>query len=243
MKSNPIRFQLLEPNKPSKIDGLFDLDTFNLIKDKVLSIKLGEDNYHKYHTTLGRWEHHIDFDDEIESVILKRAKEIIGREDIIKSYYFISRYQKKDGVIPNLWPHMDQYACQITLDVCIEKKDLDWGLIVDGQLFEEKENSAICFYGQQQVHERPKYPTDSEDSYITLLFLHFVTPDHWYAKSKNDEEIMENFKKYALDGDVRYYLKTGIISKPDLPDGQDMCSCHSAYNTEAVVMKRVAKKE
>lgn len=243
MKSNPIRFQLSKPNRPSKIDGLFDLSIFNSIKDKVLSVGLGTDDYHKYHTTLGRWEHSIEFDEELEAKILQRAKEVIGRDDIQKSYYFISRYQKQNGVIPNLWPHMDQYACQITLDVCIEKNNLDWGLVIDGEFFDEQENSAVCFYGQQQIHERPKYPTDNEESYITLLFLHFVTPDHWYAQSKNDEEIMENFKKYALDGDVRYYLKTGIISKPDLPDGQEMCNCHSSYNTEAVVMKRMGNSK
>jgi hypothetical protein len=241
MISNPIRFDLSSPNRPSKIDGLFDIPTFDLIKQKVISIGLGTDSYHKYHTTLGRWEAGIEFDQEIENKILNRAKEIIGRDDIQKAYYFISRYQKKDGVVPNLWPHMDQYACQITIDVCIEKNNLEWGLIVNDELFEEKENSAIVFYGQQQVHSRPSYPTDNEDSYITLLFLHFVTPDHWFAQSKTEKEVEDNFKKYALDGDVRYYLKTGIISKPNLPKGQEMCDCHSSYDTEAVVMKRIGK--
>ena len=241
MKSNPIRFQLIEPNRPSKIDGLFDLKTFNLIRDKVLSVGLGVDEYHKYHTTLGRWDSGIEFNQEIEKIILDKAKEITGRNDIQKSYYFIARYQKKDEVIPNLWPHMDQYACQITIDLCIEKNNLDWGLLVDGEFFKEEENSAVCFYGQQQVHGRPEYPTSDENSFITLLFLHFVTPDHWFAQSKNDEEIVKNFKKYALDGDVRYYLKTGTISKPDLPKGQEMCDCHNSYDTEAVVMKRVNK--
>ena len=237
---NPIKFQLSEPNKPSKIDGLFDLYTFNLIKNKVLSIGLGVDNNHKYHTTLGRWESVINFDDNIENIILNKAKQIVDRDDIQKAYYFISRYQKKDGVVPNLWPHMDQYACQITIDVCIEKNNLEWGLTVDGTTYTEEENSAVVFYGQQQVHGRPEYPTDNEDSYITLLFLHFVTPDHWFAQSKNEKEIEENFKKYALDGDVRYYLKTGTISKPEVSRDQ-MCDCHSSYDTEAVIMKRLNK--
>jgi len=238
MNQDPIRFKLSQPNKPSKIDGLFDVETFNLIKKEVLSIGLGLDDNHKYHTTLGRWESGISFSDDLENVILKKAKEVINNNDIQKAYYFISRYQKKDGVIPNLWPHMDQYACQITIDLCIEKNNLEWGLLVDGEFFEEEENSAVIFYGQQQVHGRPAYPTDDEDSYITLLFLHFVTPDHWFAQSKTEEEIMQNFKKYALDGDVRYYLKTGTISKPDIPKEQ-MCDCHSSYETDAVVMKRL----
>jgi hypothetical protein len=243
MNTNPIRFELSQPNRTSKIDGLFDSSVFNLIKEKVLKIGLGEDDYHKYHTTLGRWDSPIEFDDDLEKKILNRAKEIVGRDDIQKSYYFIARYQKKNGVIPNLWPHMDQYACQITIDVCIEKNNLNWGLLVDDELFEENENSAICFYGQQQVHGRPIYPTENEDAYITLLFLHFVTPDHWFAQSKNEEELLNNFKKYALDGDVRYYLKTGTISKPDLPAGQDMCDCHSSYDTEAAIMKRINIKK
>ena len=241
MESNSIKFKLVKPNSPSKIDGLFDQDIFDEIKKEILSIGLGVDNFHKYHTTLGRWDATISFNVDLEKKILNKAKEVIGRDDIQKSYYFIARYQKQNGNIPNLWPHMDQYACQITLDVCIEKKDLDWGLIIDGQHFDEKENSAVCFYGQQQIHERPKYPVDNEESYITLLFLHFVTPDHWYAYSKNDQEIEQNFKKYALDGDVRYYLKTGRISKPNLPKGQEMCDCHSSYDTERAVMKRLGK--
>lgn len=237
---NLLKFKLSEPNKPSKIDGLFDPVDFKLIKDYVLSIGLGIDEKHKYHTTLGRWESLIFFDEYIENLILKKAKKIIGNNNIQKAYYFISRYQKKDGIVPNLWPHMDQYACQITIDVCIEKNNLDWGLIVDDRLYTEEENSAVVFYGQQQVHGRPEYPTDDEDSYITLLFLHFVTPDHWFAQSKNEKEIEENFKKYALDGDMRYYLKTGTISKPNVPKEQ-MCDCHSSYDTEAVIMKRLDK--
>ena len=51
MNQDPIRFKLSQPNKPSKIDGLFDVETFNLIKKEVLSIGLGLDDNHKYHTT------------------------------------------------------------------------------------------------------------------------------------------------------------------------------------------------
>ena len=39
---------------------------------------------------------------------------------------------------------------------------------------------------------------------------------------------------------MRYYLKTGTISKPNVPKEQ-MCDCHSSYDTEAVIMKRLDK--
>ena len=54
---------------------------------------------------------------------------------------------------------------------------------------------------------------------------------------------MSNFKKYALDGDIRYFYQTGNISKPNLPENQKMCDCHKSYNTDEVVLKRVKDAE
>jgi hypothetical protein len=243
MAQNAIRFELPLAKDPFKVSKIFDKNIFENIKKQVLEIGLGPDSHHPYHTTLGRWESGIQFDEKTESEILKRAREVYGNDDIEKAYYFISRYQKINGNIPNLWEHMDQYACQMTIDLCVDKNNLDWGLLVNGQLFEEEENSAICFFGQQQAHGRPEYPTDNEESYITLLFLHFVTKDHWFYTSKTEEERMSNFKKYALDGDIRYFYQTGNISKPNLPENQKMCDCHKSYNTDEVVLKRVRDAE
>jgi len=204
---------------------LFEDDVFQRIKKRFLEIGFGPGSEHFYHTTPGRWEGSIAFDNDINEIVLKRAREIFNEPDLVHTYDYCVRYQKQGVGVPHLWRHMDQNGCQYTIDVCIEKKDLDWGITIDGKTYDEKENQAVAFFGQQQDHSRPKYPTDNEDSYISLVFFHFVKPGHWLITEGSSK-----FPEYGLDGDIRFYEQHGFVSEPETPV-ENRCPCHDYTGT------------
>lgn len=241
-----IIFPLPEVKDAFRVEKVFSDEMFLRVKQKIQSISWGPNSDYFYHTSMGRWESGIEFDKDIEEEMLNIGRRLYGNDSLIKTYYYVVRYQKQNGNIPHLHKHMDQNGCEQTVDICIEKNGVDWGIEVDGVLFPEEENSAVCFYGQQQVHSRPEYPKEAtEDDYLTVLFLHFVRPEHWFAGIINGthEEKMEAFGKYSTDGDVRYFLHTGEVSQPNLPDGQERCQCHNYWGVPNTVKEILGEEE
>lgn len=172
-------------------------------------------NKNPYHTVTGRWSVEVELPSEVIEHIEKVAKSSWERQDLKLKFIWEARYQQYQGITPYLWEHMDQPGTQYTMDICLESKGISsWGLIVDGERFEESENSAVFFMGQQQAHSRPPYPVDDPDAYVVLMFALFVSPEHWmYDIDVNDpnqfELLEENMLKYKLDGDIRYYEYSG----------------------------------
>jgi hypothetical protein len=241
-----IKFPLPEIKEAFMAKKVFSDEMFFRVKKTIQDIDWGPGSNSFYHTSMGRWESGISFDQDIEDAMLKIGKDLYDNQDLVKTYYYVVRYQKQNGNVPHLHKHMDQNGCEQTVDICIEKNGVDWGIEVDGVLFPEEENSAVCFYGQQQVHSRPEYPADAtEEDYLTVLFLHFVRPEHWFAKilDSSHEEKMETFGRYATDGDVRYFLHTGEVSQPKLPEGQERCECHNYWGVPDTVKDILGEEE
>ena len=69
------------------------------------------------------------------------------------------------------------------------------------------------------MHWRPPYPTRDENAYVTLLFMQFAKPDHWFFTEK------DGFNKYGHFGDFRFREKMGYWSQPDTSDGRPICPC------------------
>lgn len=241
-----IKFPLPEVKPAFSVDNVFEPEVFERIKKVIRGIDWGPGSNTFYHTSMGRWESPIAFEPDLEEIMLNVGRKLYGNDELIKTYYYTVRYQKQNGNIPHLHKHMDQNGCEQTVDICIEQEGVNWGIEVDGVVFPEKENSAVCFYGQQQVHSRPEYPADaSEDDYLTVLFLHFVRPEHWFADIINatGDERWDTFGKYASDGDLRYFLHTGEISQPQLPEGQQRCECHNYWGVSNVVQDILGEEE
>ena len=241
-----IRFPLPAVKDAFSVQNVFDKKIFERIQQTIKDIKWGPGSNAFYHTSMGRWESLVSFDNDIEELMLKKGRELYQNEELVKTYYYAVRYQKQNGNIPHLHKHMDQSGCEQTVDICIEKNGVDWGIEVEGVLFPEEENSAVCFYGQQQVHSRPEYPKDAtEDDYLTVLFLHFVRPDHWACptNSLSQMERGQAAANYRSDGDVRYFLRTGELSQPSLPEGQKRCECHNYWDVSDVVKDILGEEE
>jgi hypothetical protein len=241
--SQNISFPLPEIKPAFMVEDMFDPEMFQRIKERMSKINWGPGSESFYHTSMGRWESGISFDPDIEEFMLEKARELFGNKDLRQTYFYTVRYQKQNGNIPHLHKHMDQNGCEQTIDICIEQKGINWGIEVDGVVFPEKENSAICFYGQQQVHSRPEFPKDaSEDDYLVVLFLHYVRPEHWWIKAFDEggiEKVRSEMGKYSLDGDIRFYEHTGYISQPELPEGQERCECHNYWSVPDAVKKAI----
>lgn len=220
-----VNFELPEPLVPNpyKLQNFFPEDMFKRVVQTINASGMGPGGHLKYHTMIGRWDAGVSFDKEIEDFCISRAREIFNDDTLEKAYFFACRYQIQNGCIPNLWEHTDQNGTQTTIDVAIENT-ANWNLIVEREEFTQEPNSAMIFAGQQHMHARPPYPSDDENVYTTVLFLHFTQPSHWIQKEKN------GLHKYGSDGDVRYFNRNRFVPMPDPPFEQPICPCHDYGN-------------
>jgi hypothetical protein len=200
--------------------NFFPEDLFDAVKNQVLSKNLGPHGNYFYHTVAGRWLTEIHFDQETEKRILEIAQDVFQDKEIKRAGFHTARYQMQNGIKPQLWKHYDQSACEYSLDVCVDKT-LDWQLVVDDVIFEETPNSCVVFSGNNNMHWRTPYPSNNEDDYVTLLFMQFAKPDHWFFV----EGGKAGFDKYGHLADYKYRQVTGEWAQPDYSDGRPICSC------------------
>lgn len=226
-----IKWPLPEGRPTMFLDSVFTEEILKQVKDTIENnVVWGpgsetKENAATYHPILGRWQTEVKFPDTVWEYLENLGREKWDIKDLRLKTIWISRYQQYQGITPYIWTHMDQPATQYTADICIESPGVpSWGLLVDGERFEERSNSGILFMGQQQVHSRPPYPVDDEEAYVVVLFANYATPDHWvydidcYSEEGN-KKYAEGMEKYKLDGDIRYYEHTGIVPHFDnLPE-------------------------
>ena len=201
------------------IVDFFPQELFEKVKAQVLALNMGPGGPHFYHTVAGRWLTEIHFDAETEAQILEIAKKTFGEEDIKRAGFHTGRYQIQNGIKPQLWKHYDQSACQFSLDICIEKT-IDWQLVVEDEVFNEKPNSCVVFSGNDNMHWRTPYPSDDENDYVTLMFMQFAKPDHWFFT-----EGVEGFNRHGHKADYKFREKMGYWSQPDYSNERPICAC------------------
>lgn len=213
-----ILFELPEVlSEPKIVENFFTEEMLSRVKSSIVNTKIGTDQSY-FHTMQARWLELIGFDSDIEEFIIKKARIIFNDEFLEKSYFFAAKYQRKDGCTPHLWEHLDTNGTQTTIDITIENT-ANWGIVVEGEYFEQKPNNAIVFCGQQHLHSRPPYPTNNETLFTTVLFLHFTHPEHWVQKDKS------KINTYASDGYIRFFNRNRYFPLPDGPINQPVCEC------------------
>jgi len=205
---------------PQSIKNFLPEDVFNTVKNAVLDKKMGPGGDHFYHTVAGRWLTEIWFDQDTENAILEIAKKVFNDDSIKRAGFHTARYQKQNGIKPQLWKHYDQSACQYSLDLCIDT-NIDWTIFIDGQEFDEEPNSCVVFSGNDHMHWRPEYPTEDENGYVTLLFMQFARPDHWFFT----EGVQQGFDKNSMKSDIKFRKEMGYWSQPDYSNGRPICPC------------------
>lgn len=182
-------------------DNIFSDTDFSMIKSYVLKhIESSSDfNYTKIY---GRYWNTVDFNDDINNLLIKTARSGFGVDDLEIVYTQCVKYQIKDGVIPSLGNHIDDFYATHTLNIIIDST-LDWPLTVEGVDFPSLTNSAVFLKGDEDFHYRPKYPSFSEDDYVIAIFVNFA-PDN--------SEIMKQSRKFkSLPEDVQKIMKLKMV--------------------------------
>lgn len=115
------------------------------------------------------------------NIILPKARAIFNSKTLLPSYALFSHYE---GDKSFLMVHKDDNACTYTLDLCVYYKT-PWPLVIEGISYSLKENEALAFYGEDQLHWRPDFP-DRDNNNHGAIFFHFVEPDHWFFTKGSD---------------------------------------------------------
>jgi hypothetical protein len=243
-----IKWPLPKPVEPFKINNVLTKKSFLSLKKLLNTSDWGPESDSKYHTMSGRWALNPEIPKEIEQELLLIARDSWNEPDLEQNFIFAVRYQKQGDIVPYLWEHLDDTSSQYMIDLCVEKYNLDnWGLIVENTIFLEEENSAIFFNGQQHIHSRPKYPTESEDAYQIVFFAVYTKPGDWAHNSSSSytskEEFIEIAKNYVFDADIRFYEATGHpMIFNDKPVGNTECQdCQECYVTDPKILSKIFK--
>jgi len=227
--SPSILFPLPEVPPPVAVENALPDRLFKEVQNQLKQVNWGPGSDSTYHSITSRWTTNISFSEEITNALLEVAKKSFQDPDLKHEFNYAARYQIHEGNIPYLWTHMDQNAGNHTIDLCVIKNQLDdWGLYVDGTLFSEEENKAICMSGSQQVHARPPYPTDNPEAYIVVLFSVFSKASHWWRELDGTQEKFDtSIEKYRWDGDIRYFEYAGNAPFFDnIPEQNKKCKAY-----------------
>lgn len=180
--------------------SFFDDETFNKVRNAVLE-KINDEDGLAYGKDCTREYRIAFFPTEIQSLLLSRAKEETSDDSLEIIYNQIVKYQIKDGIIPELRKHRDVAVGEWVMDIVIDCT-VDWPLIIEDQSFSNITNSVTFIKGEEELHWRPDFPSENEEDYVLLLFVHLAKKDSQYAKASRTllamgEERVNSFLRSA----------------------------------------------
>jgi hypothetical protein len=158
---------------PEIVNEMFSKEDFSSFKNIFKNYKTFhfDDWYSRY--TLSD-EFSPDFKKYVSLATL-RAREIFNSPTLLPTYSLFAHYE---GPNAKLNKHLDDNACTYTLDMCVYRKT-PWDLWVSGKPYDIEPNSALAYFGNDQLHWRGEFP-DKENNHLAMVFFHFAEPDHWY---------------------------------------------------------------
>ena len=171
-------------------------DHDNFIVDNIFTDQEINDIYKNIETletqtvgVLGQTAYHGEFPDHIISKIEKTMNAVLTYPVKLTEYSF-ARYSNKSGYSPKLFPHYDSVfdAPRITLDVQL-KSNFNWDLFVEGKQFSLKDNQALVFSGNTQIHWRENQKILDGET-LDMVFCHF---------SSTKYPILENNHKATME--------------------------------------------
>ena len=188
-------------------DKFFDTDTFKILKNFVFSAIKDEDTV-EYGEEFKRYYKIVFLPDELNGMILDRARKETGDDSLEIIYSQVVRYQIKDDNIPELRNHKDVVTGEWVMDIVIDAT-VDWPLIIENQSFSNTPNTVIFIKGEDDYHSRPDFPSKDQEDYVLLLFVHLANKDsHYYRIGKQifsmKEETLASFLKTMKPSWVRY---------------------------------------
>lgn len=158
----------------------FDNKTFNKIKESVME-KINDQYGLSYGKDCTREYRIVFLSDEVQNILLEKAKKETGDDSLQVIYNQIVRYKIKDGVSPKLQKHKDAAVGEWVMDIVLDCT-VDWPLIIEGESFSNTTNSVTFICGEEEMHWRPDFPSENEEDYVLLLFVHLGNKDSKYAE-------------------------------------------------------------
>lgn len=161
---------------PIVIKNYFAENKYNNILKYINSI---DRNRWAYEYESHRYTYQSNYFNTLSILEMDRAREIFKSNTLLYTYSLLALYNDD---MSNLKKHKDDNACTYTIDVCLYNKS-PWPLIIEDKEYLLYNNEAVCFYGEDQWHERPVFEKDNK---VLMLFMHFAEPDHIYFKDPRD---------------------------------------------------------
>jgi len=119
---------------------------------------------------------HKELDNAFISLI-PLARKTFNSKTLLPTYALFAHYEGFDPA-PSLYKHKDDNACTYTIDLCLYQND-SWDLWVEDRPYTLKENEALAYYGNDQLHWREGFPNPGKQ-HVAMIFFHFAEPDHWW---------------------------------------------------------------
>jgi len=166
----------------------FDSETFNKVKTSVLE-KINDETGVSYGKDCTRYYRVAFFPEEVQNILLSKAKKETDDDSLEIIYSQIVKYQIKDGISPELRKHKDVANGEWVMDIVIDAT-VDWPLVIENESFSNIPNSVIFIRGEEESHWRPDFPSKNEEDYVLLLFVHLANKDSKYAKISREISAM-----------------------------------------------------
>lgn len=164
---------------PIVIKNYFNENKLNKIIQSINSMDIDHWTYDREYR---RYRNAHPYINKLTMLELDRARQIFGNNELLPTYSLFCLYNENNSF---LGEHKDSNACTYTIDICLYAKK-PWDLYIEGVPYTSESNSAICFYGEDQLHWRD---TIEEDNSVLMMFLHFADRDHWWFQANNVEAI------------------------------------------------------
>jgi len=182
-------------------ENLFEEKEFNDLKSFILSqIDSFED--FRYAKAYGRYYQGVHFEEPMRSLIVQKARENFGIDNLDIVYTQCAKYQIKDGCIPSLGRHKDNFYATHTMDIVIETT-IDWPLEVEGEYFPSTPNVGMFLKGDEDYHSRPEYPSDDNKDYLIVIFVNLAPEGH--------EALIKAREFFALPEHVRKQMRDKMV--------------------------------
>lgn len=168
---------------PIKDDGTYIYDTGNGKEECAVS------------KDLGRIQSSSEVPKEVCDTLFKIARDTSSKELSCSGMTYVE-YNKKYGT-PNLPPHFDGDQSEIIINYQISS-NTSWDIGLNKDLYKIKNNSAIVFNPNKNIHWRP-HKVFAEGEYVRMIFFRFQdvnnTVNNLHLRYSKNHEIYDEANK------------------------------------------------
>lgn len=177
-------------NDVYKVDSLLSDEYFGYISKIIFNMSEEE---LILDSNLGRVYKNLNLPEDITRYLEKLVGDLFDIENPVLSSTLYVEYNSKYGP-PNLPPHFDGDDNDITIDFQFSS-NTRWDLGVNLDLYEIKNNSAVIFNPNTNIHWRPIKNFNSNE-YVKMIFFRFFDSvnrsDYSYARYSQDHPVFKD---------------------------------------------------